>query len=509
MASAKDVSSKDAFGRMLGVDVVISSEEEEDIARFENAAEVQKKSHEAVTFLFGNADGRGAPEVRTNSMDGTYLDVFNLIGGDVSEDSCDYDENDDDDYDDDDDDDDSVVVRREIGDSVFTSAVPAAEEEEDDDDDEGEDEIGKSMDTEDGAMSKSEDFQEGTLNFHTTVPVAKNEIDGGRYFPLSSIMESAMFQSRDVECRPLLRRSSNTSTATKANTTPPHDVDGDDVLYGFVIDNVMSEEECAALIDTAEMMSEDDCKFAFWNKSCKSDAELAAARSYRNVDTIEFRHTAFANELWRRIKPSLTDAYARIDLRKERDATTGRTDPRWQPDVAGIWEAYGTNEHVLLGRYGSGGHFAPHTDGYSILNFNTRSMLSIVLYLNECSDGGGDTRFYSDRLRSKLKQDEQGRWTGVTSGLEIATVRPKAGRAVIFFHNHMHEGIPPCVGSRKYIIRSDVMYRRVPPICTKPEDIEAYKLYMRANEAKSPAEAQRLFEACFRKSRALANVFGM
>jgi hypothetical protein len=42
-------------------------------------------------------------------------------------------------------------------------------------------------------------------------------------------------------------------------------------------------------------------------------------------------------------------------------------------------------------RYTEGGHFSPHTDGYTIWDFNRRSFYSCLMYLNTCG-GGGATR---------------------------------------------------------------------------------------------------------------------
>ena len=39
---------------------------------------------------------------------------------------------------------------------------------------------------------------------------------------------------------------------------------------------------------------------------------------------------------------------------------------------------------VILVRYPAGGHFSPHTDGYVIEDFNTRSLYSVIIYLNQC-----------------------------------------------------------------------------------------------------------------------------
>lgn len=54
----------------------------------------------------------------------------------------------------------------------------------------------------------------------------------------------------------------------------------------------------------------------------------------------------------------------------------------------GTWRACGVNEHLLFARYGPGGHFSPHTDGYTIVDFNCRSLFTVLVYLNDCGGGG-------------------------------------------------------------------------------------------------------------------------
>ena len=46
--------------------------------------------------------------------------------------------------------------------------------------------------------------------------------------------------------------------------------------------------------------------------------------------------------------------------------------------------AVGLNPNMLFNRYHPSGHFSPHTDGYTIVDFNTRSMYSALFYLNDC-----------------------------------------------------------------------------------------------------------------------------
>eukprot|EP00746_Dinoflagellata_sp_MGD_P148419 gnl/MRDRNA2_/MRDRNA2_80635_c0_seq2.p1 gnl/MRDRNA2_/MRDRNA2_80635_c0~~gnl/MRDRNA2_/MRDRNA2_80635_c0_seq2.p1 ORF type:complete len:168 (-),score=25.78 gnl/MRDRNA2_/MRDRNA2_80635_c0_seq2:49-552(-) len=165
------------------------------------------------------------------------------------------------------------------------------------------------------------------------------------------------------------------------------------------------------------------------------------------------------------------------------------------------------NPKMLFARYKDGGHFAPHTDGTTVLDFNTRTCYSCVIFLNK-SPWGGATRIYDDRQIGKEPvMDKSGRLTG-DAQLKIADVEPKPGRMVVFYHRTMHEGLPAAL---KYIIRTDVLYERRPAICTQPEDIIAFEEYERAQflaETGEHDEAMKLFRRCFKRSPALAKIYG-
>jgi len=86
------------------------------------------------------------------------------------------------------------------------------------------------------------------------------------------------------------------------------------------------------------------------------------------------------------------------------------------------------------------------------------------------------------------------------------------GRVLVFNQVLVHEGCPPAEGHVKYIIRSDVMYLRTPPICDTEEDREAFQLYMAAREAEGAGnldEARDLYRRFMRLSPALADIYGM
>jgi tetratricopeptide (TPR) repeat protein len=169
-----------------------------------------------------------------------------------------------------------------------------------------------------------------------------------------------------------------------------------------------------------------------------------------------------------------------------------------------------------------------------LIDFNTRSFYSVVTYLNDIPEGmGGGTKFYeSDALSSlkavastantyisegkeglvgdTIKAHRSSKWTADDS-FHKTTCSPVAGRMLIFEQALAHEGVPPERPYYKYIIRSDVMYKRTPPICDSPEDREAYRIFKHAEqlaEAGKVEEAIPQFRKAIKMSPKLAAIMG-
>jgi predicted 2-oxoglutarate/Fe(II)-dependent dioxygenase YbiX len=102
------------------------------------------------------------------------------------------------------------------------------------------------------------------------------------------------------------------------------------------------------------------------------------------------------------------------------------------------WHAVGLNERFRYYRYDPGQRFDRHTDGYFERDNGERSHFTFMVYLNDDFEGG-NTTFYESRVPLH--------------------VRPETGKALLFYHRQVHEG-RPVVRGRKYVLRSDIMYRR-------------------------------------------------
>jgi prolyl 4-hydroxylase len=105
------------------------------------------------------------------------------------------------------------------------------------------------------------------------------------------------------------------------------------------------------------------------------------------------------------------------------------------PEKLGDKSVVGLNERLRFYRYSPGQRFAAHTDGYFIRSETERSLLTLILYLNE-EFTGGETFFLNSETR----------------------VAPQTGKVLVFAHQLWHEGLPVQSGT-KYILRTDVIYR--------------------------------------------------
>lgn len=180
----------------------------------------------------------------------------------------------------------------------------------------------------------------------------------------------------------------------------------------FVVRQFLTPAECDRFIAQAEGLG-------FQTATISTVLGPLEVKDYRDNDRVILDDPALAAELWVRAGPHV---------------------PPVLPDILSRrCEAVGFNERFRLYRYAVGQQFAPHADGRFKRESGEESRLTWMIYLNDDFDGG-QTRFY-------LYED-------------VLSVRPERGMALAFDHEHVHEGAPVLTG-RKYVLRTDVMYRVV------------------------------------------------
>ena len=270
------------------------------------------------------------------------------------------------------------------------------------------------------------------------------------------------------------------SCSATATSLAPYEVDG------VIVDNLLSEDEAAQLVAAAECSK----GFAFWDPE---GGEVR--RAVRNADTLEFEDEEFCAALWSRLAPFVP---ASVPFSED-------DEERFEPDLEGEWVATGLNPHLLLNRYAGGGHFAPHADGSTLVDFNHRSLYTVLIYLNHCADGGG-TQLLSSEVGETSELSASGARVARPESV-LYRVGPVCGRAVTYYHQTLHAGETVGDGCCKYCLRTDVMYRRKEPLCTAPDDIKAFELVLaaRAREAAGePMEAVPLYRRARRLSEGIA-----
>jgi hypothetical protein len=186
------------------------------------------------------------------------------------------------------------------------------------------------------------------------------------------------------------------------------ELDGDRV---FVLHHFCTAEECEQWLEHSESLG-------YGEAPLSTSAGPVINKGVRDNSRLMVDEPALATTLWDRARPFL-------------------------PVISAQWKAVGFNERFRYYRYERGEKFAPHYDGYFDRDPNERSHLTFMIYLNEGFEGG-ETHFYDD------------------FGALRFSVRPEKGMALVFAHRQLHEGAAVLRG-RKYVLRTDVMYRRTSP----------------------------------------------
>lgn len=170
----------------------------------------------------------------------------------------------------------------------------------------------------------------------------------------------------------------------------------------FVLHDFLETSRCEALIRETERMG--------YSLATINDAvQPTRAPEVRNNDRVMVDDPRLAAFLWERARDSV-------------------------PESCGDCRAVGLNERFRFYRYRPGQRFRWHFDGPFVRDAHEESQFTFMVYLNE-GFAGGDTEF------------------------EQLTVTPRTGMALCFWHPTLHQGAAVTHGT-KYVMRTDVMYRR-------------------------------------------------
>lgn len=170
----------------------------------------------------------------------------------------------------------------------------------------------------------------------------------------------------------------------------------------FTVDEFFTPAECQSHIELAESLG-------FADAPINTSFGPQIRPDVRNNSRVMHDDVICAAELWQRIADYI-------------------------PQRIGFWTACGVNERFRYYRYDGGQQFDWHYDGYFERENGERSQLTFMIYLNADFCGGETT-------------------------IEKVDIAPAPGKALFFVHRVLHKG-QLVVEGRKYVLRTDVMYRR-------------------------------------------------
>ncbi|KAL8909077.1 MAG: hypothetical protein Q9207_000411 [Kuettlingeria erythrocarpa] len=216
---------------------------------------------------------------------------------------------------------------------------------------------------------------------------------------------------------------------------------GYDGLYAVIIDNALTEAECADLIRAAEARTNGKWEQAMINVGGGRQRLITDSR---DCGRIIWDDRDVMARIWNRVKDCVPDIW----FLKGMAHVTGYG-PVKRREVLAMTRL---NERMRVLKYTKGQYFRPHCDGsYVTPDGDEISYYTLHLYLNEPEsaapgeDTGGATRFHS------LSWDES----------QYLDVKPKVGRVLIFQHRNLLHSGDDVISGTKYTLRTDLMYTKV------------------------------------------------
>ncbi|XP_064602326.1 uncharacterized protein LOC135468167 [Liolophura sinensis] len=271
-------------------------------------------------------------------------------------------------------------------------------------------------------------------------------------------------------------------------TFSPQNVSRTEILdfgnEGFLLNNLLTRDECVHIIQEGEKIGFEPIE----------NGRL----DYRSSERILLRCPELSELLYKRTEPFL--GQVTIDGEPTDYHVQGV-----KAALQGTWTPIGLNEIWRLCRYYPEGHFAPHFDGHFVRNQRERSLKTFMVYLN-ADFTGGTTNFVQEG--QQLYKDDTGKFCAEEKKI-LCRLQPLEGQAIVFNHHRLHEGGRLKSGV-KYILRTDLMYRRCDDGRTSPREERAILLLQDAERCEENGESTRaaeLYRQAFKLSPSIAEQF--
>ncbi|CAI6339484.1 unnamed protein product [Periconia digitata] len=204
--------------------------------------------------------------------------------------------------------------------------------------------------------------------------------------------------------------------------------------YAIVLDGVLSQEECDALLSVAESTTNGTWERAMVNIG---GGMQALYEDTRKCGRIIYDSEELAEKLWARMAAAVPEIHRLHDW--ERVTGLGP----WKRKET--WKLTRLNERMRFLKYVGGEYFRAHCDGcYETPDGKERSYFTLHLYLNDAADqlDGGATLFHNWFMNKETRVD------------------PKAGRVLLFQHRDLLHSGEDVRSGVKYTVRTDIMFTK-------------------------------------------------
>ena len=242
-----------------------------------------------------------------------------------------------------------------------------------------------------------------------------------------------------------IKRSLLPNSMSKVGTTAlPELTIFDNKQFLLRLSNVLSSNDCVEIIKHAEEFKFEDVseKYRFGQQ--------------RKSSRLLVLDTSLAENLWGKIHGLLYNEIIdkNVSIR-----------PLGFDVTRGVWDLHGLNEAIRINKYSgkTKGYFGPHKDAQFCPNGDERSIMTLLVYLNEDLKGG-ETCFYFPKnslqnAKGLTIKEEINLHDGLENGYKCVKIVPKVGHAVLSSQSILHEALPVSNGT-KYILKTDVVVKR-------------------------------------------------
>jgi len=252
----------------------------------------------------------------------------------------------------------------------------------------------------------------------------------------------------------------------------------------WVVDDLLTPEESQRFIDKAI------------EAGIEGSYTTLDAR-HRNATRVELDDVEMAERIFERIKDHIPQRVVIHEACENLGLSYNKS------ELLGTWVPYELNSRWRIVCYPGSGHFGPHRDGCRLVDEHHRSLITINGYLTDRPKGfGGATRFVKDSIEVHL--NKEGLFTTSEADVLHRVEADKAGKAVVFFHDLMHDGEPLKEESPpKWLFRTEILFERDPETAPKPtsEQKNAREFLQKAEKAEADCnwkEAMSFYNKAYR-----------